>query len=309
MNKINYVKKTAAIAVCAIMLTSSVVAQSNSMNLFSNASITVSAAISTANNLQVGSSGTQVKYLQTNLNVLNYNAGTADGVFGSGTKSAVIRFQNAYGLSADGIAGKDTINKMNSITTQLQNDLNSLGYNCGTADGILGANTVSAIKSFQSKNGLTSNGIANSATLKKISDLRGTGSSTKPASKVVTYSKAKNGNQYLSTNFKVSEFACKDGTDKILIDNQLVYYLQKIRDHFGAAVTISSAYRTASHNTAVGGATGSQHLLGKAADIYISGVTPKAIAAYAKSIGVKGIGTYSGFVHIDTRTTPSYWNG
>ncbi|MDE5755292.1 MAG: DUF882 domain-containing protein [Oscillospiraceae bacterium] len=134
-------------------------------------------------------------------------------------------------------------------------------------------------------------------------------SNNKPASKVVKYSKSKDGNKYLSKNFKVKEFACKDGSDTIYVDNQLVWYLQQIRDHYGKAVVINSAYRTSSYNKKVGGATNSYHVKGMAADIRISGVAPKTLAAYAKSIGIKGAGTYSSFVHVDTRTYQSYWNG
>ncbi|MDE6777617.1 MAG: DUF882 domain-containing protein [Oscillospiraceae bacterium] len=134
-------------------------------------------------------------------------------------------------------------------------------------------------------------------------------SNSKPASKIVRYSKSKQGNQSLSKNFKVKEFACKDGSDTVYIDNQLVWYLQKIRDNYGKAVVINSAYRTSSYNKKVGGATNSYHIKGMAADIRISGVSPKTLAAYAKSIGIKGVGTYSSFVHIDTRTVKSYWNG
>lgn len=128
---------------------------------------------------------------------------------------------------------------------------------------------------------------------------------------VITYSKSKNGNQKLSNNFTVKEFACRDGSDTIKIDRQLVNYLQKIRDHYGKPVNITSAYRTASYNKKVGGASNSYHMKGMAADIYISGVSPQNIADYAKSIGIKGVGTYKsqGFVHIDTRTSKYYWNG
>lgn len=134
-------------------------------------------------------------------------------------------------------------------------------------------------------------------------------SGKKPASKVVKYSKSRQGNQSLSKNFKVKEFACKDGSDTIYIDNQLVWYLQKIRDNYGKPVVINSAYRTSSYNKKVGGATNSYHMKGMAADIRISGVSPKTLASYAKSIGIKGVGTYKSFVHVDTRTSKSYWNG
>ena len=46
-----------------------------------------------------------------------------------------------------------------------------------------------------------------------------------------------------------------------------------------------------------------------AADIRIKGVAPEAIAAYAETIGAKGIGLYSTFVHVDTRRTKSFWRG
>ena len=128
---------------------------------------------------------------------------------------------------------------------------------------------------------------------------------------IKAYSKAKDGNKKLSTNFRVKEFACSDGTDPIFIDSDLVNVLQKIRTHFGKSVTITSAYRTPSKNKAVGGQTYSQHLYGKAADIKVSGVTPKKVAAYAETLlkNKGGIGTYSTFTHIDTRTTKSRWKG
>lgn len=69
------------------------------------------------------------------------------------------------------------------------------------------------------------------------------------------YSQTKDGSKKLSANFTVKEFRCKDGTDPIFIDDTLVKLLQNIRDHFGKSVTITSAYRTATHNKAVKGAT------------------------------------------------------
>ena len=128
---------------------------------------------------------------------------------------------------------------------------------------------------------------------------------------IKAYSKAKDGNKKLSTNFKVKEFACTDGSDPIFIDSELVTILQKIRTHFGASVTITSAYRTPAKNKAVGGQTYSQHLYGKAADIKVKGVTPKQVAAYAEELlpGKGGIGTYGTFTHVDVRSTKARWKG
>lgn len=123
---------------------------------------------------------------------------------------------------------------------------------------------------------------------------------------VNTYSLAKDGEKNLTTNFKVKEFRCKDGSDTILIDGTLVNYLQKIRNWAGAAVTINSGYRTASYNASVGGAKNSYHIKGQAADIVVSGKTPLEVARKAEALGMKGIIKYSNFVHVDTRTTKYY---
>ncbi len=128
---------------------------------------------------------------------------------------------------------------------------------------------------------------------------------------IKAYSKAKDGEKKLSANFKVKEFACTDGSDPIFIDSELVNILQKIRAHFGKAVTITSAYRTPTKNKAVGGETYSQHLYGRAADIKVKGVTPQKVAAYAEKLlpAKGGIGTYNTFTHIDTRSTKARWKG
>ena len=128
---------------------------------------------------------------------------------------------------------------------------------------------------------------------------------------IKVYSKAKDGNKQVSTNFKVREFACTDDSDPIFIDTELVTVLQKIRAHFGKAVTITSAYRTPTRNKAVGGTTSSQHLYGMAADIKIKGISPKTVADYAETLlpGKGGIGIYDTFTHIDVRATKARWNG
>lgn len=125
------------------------------------------------------------------------------------------------------------------------------------------------------------------------------------------YSLAKDGATYISKNFRVREFRCQDGSDVVFIESDLVDILQKIRDHFGKAVTINSAFRTFSHNKKVGGATYSQHLYGTAADIKVSGVTASAVADYVETLmpNTGGIGRYSTFTHVDVRSIKSRWNG
>ena len=124
---------------------------------------------------------------------------------------------------------------------------------------------------------------------------------------VKTYTK---GNKVqLSKNFTSTEFDCHGNgcCSSTKVDSKLVDYLQKIRDHFGKAVSINSGYRCSKHNASVGGASRSNHMDGEAADIRISGVTPIEVARYAESIGILGIGVYSWGVHVDTRTSKYFW--
>ncbi len=126
-------------------------------------------------------------------------------------------------------------------------------------------------------------------------------------SDVKIYSRARDGEKMLSANFRVREFACKDGTDQILISDALVELLQAIRDHFDAPVIISSGYRTPAHDKRVGGPGSGYHTKGMAADIYISKIPPVKIAAFAQlQLGKRGgieCGAYSsgGYVHVDVR--------
>lgn len=116
----------------------------------------------------------------------------------------------------------------------------------------------------------------------------------------------------LATNFKASEFDCKcKRCSETLIDTALVDILQKIRSHYGKSVNINSGYRCSKHNAEVGGATGSHHPKGMAADIRVKGVDALEVARYAESIGIKRIGyydkTHGDFVHIGSGTTKKFW--
>ncbi|MCM1387335.1 MAG: D-Ala-D-Ala carboxypeptidase family metallohydrolase [Bacillus sp. (in: Bacteria)] len=129
----------------------------------------------------------------------------------------------------------------------------------------------------------------------------------KSGSGIVEYSLKADGEKQICKNFKVKEFRCKDGSDMILIDEDFVKNkLQAIRDHFGASVTIDSAYRTESYNKKVNGAKSSYHMKGQAFDIVVKGHTPLEVARYAQTIGITGIIQYNTFVHVDSRPA-KYW--
>ncbi len=58
--------------------------------------------------LRQGSTGAEVKEVQRRLKQWGYYTGAVDGIFGAGTKKAVIAFQKKNGLTADGVVGKAT---------------------------------------------------------------------------------------------------------------------------------------------------------------------------------------------------------
>ena len=139
--------------------------------------------------LRMGDSGSAVKDLQTKLKKLGYYSGTVDSTFGSGTYTAVRAFQKKYNLTADGVAGSETLKKLDSVyknagsdkdddslrkgatgsaVKDLQTKLKKLGFYNAYVDGSYGDTTVAAVKAFQKKYNLTADGVAGSETLKKL---------------------------------------------------------------------------------------------------------------------------------------------
>ncbi len=82
--------------------------------LFANTA--VKNTVSTTNTLKQGTISDDVKDMQARLITLGFLTGTADGNFGAKTALALIAFQNANGLTADGIAGTKTLQKLNSLS-------------------------------------------------------------------------------------------------------------------------------------------------------------------------------------------------
>jgi uncharacterized protein YcbK (DUF882 family) len=133
---------------------------------------------------------------------------------------------------------------------------------------------------------------------------------------VETYSLKKDGGVRLSPNFSVQEFACRDGSDEILIAPELVRLLQAIRDYLGVPITINSGFRTVAYNRRVGGARNSYHTRGMAADFWAAHNTPRQIYEAINSGRVPGVrpdriglGLYETFVHIDCRGHRARWAG
>lgn len=84
---------------------------------------------SIAATLRVGSSGEDVKTLQTKLKRWGYYTGSIDGVFGAGTKKAVIAFQKKNGLTPDGIVGTATLKALGMSASNGSGSSSSSGTN------------------------------------------------------------------------------------------------------------------------------------------------------------------------------------
>jgi len=162
---------------------------------------------SNPNTLEYGDSGDKVTALQTALVKLGYSTNGVDGRFGAATQKAVIAFQKANGLTADGLAGSSTQNllyqKADSASgstagnstdnnsgsnassssgftrtlrkgytgtdvSSVQAQLQSLGYYSGSLDGVYGSGTMAAGSAFQKKNNLSVDGLVGSKTYAKM---------------------------------------------------------------------------------------------------------------------------------------------
>lgn len=121
----------------------------------------------------------------------------------------------------------------------------------------------------------------------------------------------------ITNNFSLQEFNSKCGRE--IPDNvlpniiQLAKNLQVLRDSLGKTISITSGYRSPQHNKKIGGAKDSQHIKGMAADIKVSGMTPKEVALVIEGlieqgkIKQGGIGIYPSWVHYDIRGTKARW--
>ena len=125
--------------------------------------------------LEQGDSGDNVIYLQYGLRILCCSPGNIDGSFGTGTYNAVVKFQEKYSLTADGVVGYATWNKMKSLIKEIQTALLSKGYAIGEADGIAGPATYEGVVSFQEDNGLVVDGQAGPATRQLLLGTAGDG--------------------------------------------------------------------------------------------------------------------------------------
>lgn len=144
----------------------------------------------------------------------------------------------------------------------LQQQLNRLGY-CITADGVFGLATLRAVRAFQSDRGIAVDGIVGHFTEMALFDALNLAEVKKPQ----------------STHFAYADFISKSDVDAATNGIPYIYWnniqtvmdrLEQVRRAVGEIpIVIRSGYRSPKYNKSVGGAANSQHIYGKAVDIYV----------------------------------------
>jgi len=116
-----------------------------------------------------------------------------------------------------------------------------------------------------------------------------------------------NSREKLSAAFSAHELTCKCGSCPVsFIALELILKLQKLREEYGAPITVTSGYRCPAHNAKIGGAKASQHMLGTAVDITGHDLD-KLYDLCEKHFNSVGDGRPKGFIHVDLRTDRRRW--
>ena len=236
--------------------------------------------------LRLGSTGDQVKILQNRLIYLGYLSGTADAVFAETTEAGVVAFQARNNLSADGVAGPDTLvllyssaaRKASSVVAYLgalrmgmsgdgvrglQSRLKDLKYYTGSVDGDFGAGTYAAVVSFQTANGLTPDGVAGKETLNLLYAGTGTssgggssgGSSSSTATNPVTYGETAKSTGY-TTMSSTNNPSSTNVTSLQTSLASLGYYSGTLDGKFGSGTTTAVKNYQAAHGLRATGTAG-----------------------------------------------------
>lgn len=159
-----------------------------------------------------------------------------------------------------------------------------LGYYVGDIDGIWGSMSKTAVRSFQGDYGLHVTGVVDTDTEKALTHAVTYGMPAKNVEPEVTPENVWDKIEH----FKRSEFACKCGGKycngyPAEMEPELLFIADDVREHFGAAVIVSSGLRCEQHNANVGGVANSRHRFGKAMDFRVVGKTSTEVLEYVQS--------------------------
>lgn len=172
---------------------------------------------------------------------------------------------------------------------QVQALLSYLGYELGAVDGISGPKTAAAVREFQAAAGLTADGIPGIKTWAALKEAVANDRFAPADSAESERSGSRPAGDFWGDirYFTREEFRCKCGGKHCggfpaEPEEKLVRLAQRVREHFGRPVTVSSGLRCPAHNARVGGVANSRHLSGKAMDFCVSGYSAEAVLSFVR---------------------------
>lgn len=200
-----------------------------------------------------------------------YYKGSIDGISGPQTIAAIKAYQAGQSLTADGLWGENTQKASESNARAVQQKLCDAGMKTDI-DGIIGNDTVSCLTRYQTAVGLTADGIMGVETYRKLFN--------DPSYGAATTTRNTGG---ISAHFSKTEFRCGcggrycNGYNGKEVSTSLLNILEKLRSYYGRPIVITSGIRCQKYNDSLRGSIKtSAHIQGKAADIYIRGITDSA---------------------------------
>lgn len=200
-----------------------------------------------------------------------YYKGSIDGISGPQTIAAIKAYQAGQSLTADGLWGENTQKASESNARAVQQKLCDAGMKTDI-DGIIGNDTVACLTRYQTAVGLTADGIMGVETYRKLFN--------DPSYGAATTTRNTGG---ISAHFNKTEFRCGcggrycNGYNGKEVSTSLLNILEKLRSYYGRPIVITSGIRCQKYNDSLRGSIKtSAHIQGKAADIYIRGITDSA---------------------------------
>lgn len=162
-----------------------------------------------------------------------------------------------------------------------------LGYYVGKIDGVFGSGSREACKAFQRDFFQMESKVDGKCGSETEAALKHAVAYGMPAKKVETDKNvgSKTGTFWDEIKyFKKSEFRCRCGCGADDMKEKLIKNADKVREHFGSPVTVTSGRRCATHNARVGGVSNSRHLSGKAMDFSVKGFSASSVLDYVQKL-------------------------
>lgn len=295
-------------------------------------------------NRSLGLTPDQIKHYQRILST------GSDGSFGPDTTRAIHTYQSSKpGLTADGKLGPQTRAALDGDHQAARNrppgearELTeqeiqaAIRYNRGRyhdaamirqiqekvgagVDGSIGADTVQKIWSWQQQNGLEADGRVGPRTLERMGIA---GADMEQAEREAgTHGQEGTGGEVPSGNITQNiSWANYQSNGQTVPRNlrplvtQVCQELEKVIAAFGGRrIVINSGYRSPAYNRSIGGASQSQHTMGRACDFNIQGIRPSAVRQKVEQLirdgqmRQGGLGAYANFTHYDIRGYRARW--